>query len=275
LIPRDHILEWRELAPWPLDNQVEQDLVIRRALVAIFSPRQLRPAFALRGGTALYKLHFPAARYSEGIDLVQTRPEPAGPAMAELRAVLDPWLGEPRWKQTAGRVTFTYRFVSEAAPPVPLRLKVEATTREHFSVEPLQEVPFSVRSRWFSGECRIVTYTLDELLATKLRALYQRKQGRDLFDLATVLQSKRVNPRQVASIFLKYLEHEGHRVTRTQFEENLALKMRDAAFLADIGPLLADGYKWEPEVEAPMVSHGLISLLPGEPWRGTALSRTK
>ena len=67
MIPRDHILEWRAQAPWPQDSQVEQDLVISRALVAIFSNDILHDALAFRGGTALYKLHLPAARYSEDI----------------------------------------------------------------------------------------------------------------------------------------------------------------------------------------------------------------
>ena len=73
MIPRDHILEWREKAPWPQDLQVEQDLIIGRALVEIFSNPALHDGLALRGGTALYKLHLPAARYSEDIDLVQTK----------------------------------------------------------------------------------------------------------------------------------------------------------------------------------------------------------
>ena len=38
-------------------------------------------------------------------------------------------------------------------------------------------------SRWFTGAAKVLTYDLDELLGTKLRALYQRKKGRDLFDL--------------------------------------------------------------------------------------------
>lgn len=66
MIPRDYITEWRAHAPWVQDIQVEQDLVISRALVAIFSYPLLREALAFRGGTALYKLHLkPAARYSE------------------------------------------------------------------------------------------------------------------------------------------------------------------------------------------------------------------
>ncbi|EQD36876.1 hypothetical protein B1B_16360, partial [mine drainage metagenome] len=126
MIPRDYITEWRAQAPWVQDFQVEQDLVISRALVEIFSHSVLKDALAFRGGTALYKLYLrPPARYSEDIDLVQMRAEPAGPMMEALRAVLDPWLGRPQWKQTEGRVTFNYRFSSEDTPPVPLKLKVE------------------------------------------------------------------------------------------------------------------------------------------------------
>jgi predicted nucleotidyltransferase component of viral defense system len=273
MIPRDYITEWRAEAPWVQDFQVEQDLVISRALVNIFSHPTLHDAFAFRGGTALYKLHLkPAARYSEDIDLVQTRAEPAGPMMEALRGVLDPWLGRPKWKQTDARVTFTYRFDSEDAPSISLKLKVETNTREHFSVYDLKEIPFTVASRWFEGSCNIHSYALDELLSTKLRALYQRKQGRDLFDLAIALQSGKVDPRRIVNAFLKYMEHEGHNVTRAQFEENLALKMVDPAFLADISPLLSAGYEWDPEAEAPLVASQLIELLPGEPWKGEGVS---
>jgi hypothetical protein len=91
MIPRDYITEWRAHAPWVQDIQVEQDLVICRALVAIFSDPLLKEALAFRGGTALYKLHLkPAARYSEDIDLVQIKAGAAGPMMQALRAVLDP-----------------------------------------------------------------------------------------------------------------------------------------------------------------------------------------
>jgi hypothetical protein len=126
VIPRDYITSWRAQAPWVQDIQVEQDLIICRALVELFSNPVLARSLAFRGGTALYKLYIkPPARYSEDIDLVQMRPEPAGPVMESLRSVLDPWLGAPRWKQTEGRVTFVYRFSSEDTPPIGMRLKVE------------------------------------------------------------------------------------------------------------------------------------------------------
>jgi len=268
VIPHDYITEWRAEAPWVQDFQIEQDLVISRAIVDLFSHPLLQNALAFRGGTALYKLHFkPAARYSEDVDLVQTRAEPAGPMMNAVRGMLDPWLGKPQWKQTDGRVTFVYRFDSEDMPPIPLRLKVEINTREHFCVYGVKQVPFSVASRWFHGSCTIQSYDLDELLGTKLRALYQRKQGRDLFDLATALKDPRVDPARIVTAFSGYMAREGHTVTRAQFEANFALKMRDPQFMADIRPLLAAGYQWDAGAAAPLVSSRLIERLPGDGWK--------
>ena len=130
MIPRDYVTAWRTSAPWVQDAQVEQDLVLSRALVEIFSHPVLAEGLAMRGGTAIYKLYLqPAARYSEDIDLVQIEAGPAGPLMDALRETLNPWLGTPRWRQTEGRVTFVYRFDSEDMPPLPLRLQVEISTR--------------------------------------------------------------------------------------------------------------------------------------------------
>lgn len=262
MIPRDYITEWRAQAPWVQDIQVEQDLVICRALVEIFAHPVLSKALAFRGGTALYKLYItPAARYSEDIDLVQMRAEPAGAVMEALRSTLDPWLGTPRWKQTEGRVTFVYRFASEDNPPINMRLKVEINSREHFAVHGFKQVPFSVASRWFKGECEVSTYELDELLGTKLRALYQRKKGRDLFDLAVALEKDGVDPRRIIKIFAAYMDHGGHAVTRVQFEQNMLQKLKDAQFTADISPLLAKGYSWDIVKAAAAVDKALIQLL--------------
>ena len=72
MIPRAHITHWRQIAPWPSDAQVEQDLVLSRAIVELFSDPHIASALAFRGGTALHKLVFETpGRYSEDIDLVQ------------------------------------------------------------------------------------------------------------------------------------------------------------------------------------------------------------
>jgi hypothetical protein len=140
----------------------------RGSLVELFAHPVLAGALAFRGGTALYKLYIrPPARYSEDIDLVQMRAEPAGPVMEAVRAVLDPWLGTPRWKQTAGRVNFVYRFQSEDVPPISMRLKVETNSREHFAVHGFKQIPFKVSSRWFNGECKFQPMNLTNCSAPK------------------------------------------------------------------------------------------------------------
>ncbi len=269
MIPRDYITEWRASAPWIQDSQVEQDLVISRALVDIFTHPLLSKSLAFRGGTALYKMHIkPAARYSEDIDLVQVTAEPIGPVLEALREKLDHWLGSPTWKQNEGRVTLNYRFASEDMPPLNLRLKIEINSREHFSVFGYTQIPFVVSSRWHSGTAAITTYELDELLGTKLRALYQRRKGRDLFDLAVALENPAVDPARIISAFSEYVEREGNRITRALFEKNLTAKLASPQFTADITPLLASGYAWQIEKAAHDVSTRLIALLPGDPWKG-------
>ena len=70
MIPQADIIAWRRVAPWPDDGMVEQDLVLSRALVEIFSDATLAHGLAFRGGTALHKLVLaPPSRYSEDLDL--------------------------------------------------------------------------------------------------------------------------------------------------------------------------------------------------------------
>ena len=104
MIPKDHITAWRAHAPWLLDAQVEQDLVISRAVVELFRVPELATSLAFRGGTALYKLYLtPPLRYSEDIDLVQVMPGPIGETLDRARSVLDPWLvGRRRNNDTTG-----------------------------------------------------------------------------------------------------------------------------------------------------------------------------
>lgn len=63
MIPQDFITEWREKAPWMQLSQVEQDLVICRALVEIFNHPALKEKLAFRGGTALFAAIRSAGRF--------------------------------------------------------------------------------------------------------------------------------------------------------------------------------------------------------------------
>jgi predicted nucleotidyltransferase component of viral defense system len=240
LIPRAYVANWRTVAPWGTDAQVEQDLVVSRALVDLFGHERLSSCLAFRGGTALHKLVIsPAKRYSEDIDLVQVAEAPIPDLIGGFRSVLDPWLGSPRRDFSSDRVTLRYRFDSEGRPPTPLRLKVEVNTNELSPVMGLRKCPFEVAGPWFSGTTEVVTYHVEELLATKLRALYQRSRGRDLFDIFAVFRATPgIDASEVVRCFRLYLAHQGLEVTRRRFRDNLAAKRADPSFAADIPPLL-------------------------------------
>jgi predicted nucleotidyltransferase component of viral defense system len=269
VIPRAFITEWRSAAPWILDTQVEHDLILSRAMVELYSSDVVRASLAFRGGTALHKLflEYPM-RFSEDIDLVQIESGPIGMVMDAVHMSLDPWLGVPRWKQGPGRVTFYYRYQSESEPVTDVRLKVKINTREHFSVMGFHGHSFAVDSRWFKGRADITTYDVNELLGTKLRALYQRKKGRDLFDLWIAYKQNKILSDHVVNCFLRYLEHNGLRVTRAELEKNLMEKLRDSAFDRDLRPLIPSGAPWDRRTAVRFVLKELAAKLPGESWKG-------
>ncbi|MBN1627773.1 MAG: nucleotidyl transferase AbiEii/AbiGii toxin family protein [Deltaproteobacteria bacterium] len=206
----------------------------------------LAEKLALRGGTALHKLYFhPARRYSEDIDLVQAEPVPIGETLDILQDTLNDFLGKPRRSQKENSVTLIYRMDSEGPPVVPLRLKVEINTREHFAVLGFIKQPFKVVSRWFKGECMITTFQLEELLATKVRALYQRRKGRDLFDLWYGIKEKGADTASIVKIFNEYMRAEGHRISVDDFRGNLETKVGHSGFVEDVVSLLAGNVNYD------------------------------
>jgi predicted nucleotidyltransferase component of viral defense system len=267
MIPEQAIVEWRREAPWTANAMVEQDLIISRALVEMYSLPEISERLAFRGGTALYKLHLrPPARYSEDIDLVQVRPEPIGDTLDLMRGVLDGWLGTPQRKLKEGRVNLIYRFDSEDSPPLRLRLKLEINSREHFTELGMVKVPFEVDSQWFRGRADVTTFAMEELLGTKLRALYQRRKGRDLFDLWLALERGGVNPAALLGCFERYMD--GHAVSRAVFEANLHEKAGRSDFRGDMNTLLRPGLAWDFDEALRVVLEELVARLPGKPWQG-------
>ncbi len=262
MIPQATITHWRNVAPWPQDAQVEQDLILSRALVEIFQEPALVEALAVRGGTALYKLYIGKPdRYSEDIDLVQVKAGGIGPVLDAIRARLDPILGKPRRENNPDNVTLRYRMESEIPPVVPLRLKVEINTREHFTVFGAKSRPFSVESPWFEGTAQVKTYSLEELLGTKLRALYQRRKGRDLYDIWMALGTETVSRPDVVKAFLRYTRSLRKKITGSLFEKNLRGKVSSRQFNEDLRPLLAPTVRYSAEQAARLVERELLALL--------------
>src|SRR5262249_54531460 len=144
------------------------------------------------------------------------------PILEALHNKLDPWLGNPKSEIKYASAKLLYRFETEIPPIQTMRVKIEINTREHFSVFDLQKITYKVENDWFSGQAYVNTYRLEELLGTKLRALYQRKKGRDLFDLAVALKLLKVEPEKVIKCFQEYIKHDNAKVSRAEFEANLS-----------------------------------------------------
>ena len=262
MIPEYAIKEWNKTVPWHRNEQIEQDLVICRALVALFNNEYLATHLAFRGGTALHKLYLqPQPRYSEDIDLVQINAEPISETIGKIREVLS-FLGEPKIKQKAHNNTLIFRFDSEIPPIIPIRLKIEINTREHFNVLELKRHDFSVNNQWFSGNCKTTTYHLEELLGTKLRALYQRRKGRDLFDLYKALTTQNID---IENIILCYHKYIGFAVdnppTQKEYLQNMELKIQDTEFLDDTNLLLRIEDKYNPAEAWELVKNQIIMRL--------------
>jgi len=246
MIPRPSIAKWQQHAPWKEFAQVEQDLIISRTLVEIFSDEFLRENLAFRGGTALHKLYLnPAARYSEDIDLVQIKPGPIKPIMERIGEVVT-FFEEKRVTQVRGHgAKALYRFTSEYEE-IRMRLKLEINCKEHFNVLDWVDFPFEVASEWFSGKAEIRTYNINELLGTKLRALYQRSKGRDLFDLDYSRRNNDLNIEQIINCFKEYTSFATGKKppSKKEFLLNIEEKENSAEFIGDMEALLRPEVKY-------------------------------
>lgn len=273
MIPAQNIVAWGTIVPWADQRQVEQDLIISRALVAIFADPFLREALRFRGGTALNKLHFPAPlRYSEDIDLVRTQAGPIGPVLDALRAVLQPWLGQANYDPSNVAPKLRFRADAEDGSGVPIRLKVETNTSEIEAFDPPLALPFAVDNPWFSGQSDVPTFSREEMLATKLRALLQRDKGRDLYDLDHALTVfSGMDIAKVAELFGKYVALSGQTISRAQAQERMFGKLAKPRLLLDMRPLLPAAQA-EALTDATTLTsfqrvyEAFIEHLPGDSW---------
>ncbi|ENZ5126161.1 nucleotidyl transferase AbiEii/AbiGii toxin family protein [Pseudomonas aeruginosa] len=226
------------------------------------SVTRLREHLAMRGGTVLHKAHLaPAARYSEDIDLVLVKAMDTDTLDRHLRRVLTPVLGRPSDSLIADawlairNVLRPSRILRTAYKFVPLGLqreetiKVEVNLNESASVYPLVEVALDVLDE--DGEPVLAlarSYDINEMLGTKTRALMQREQGRDLFDLTHAWQLSEagstpyaVDGAKAMQAFAWYLEKEGTHFSAQEANAHLDARLGKAGFRHDMDTLLRPG----------------------------------
>jgi predicted nucleotidyltransferase component of viral defense system len=279
VIPQAYLNEWATLAPWPQQAQVEQDLVLSRLIVEIAQHELLAGELAFRGGTCLHKLHLPKQlRYSEDLDYVRRTHSPIKPYLTALREIaLGIGLIEHATNQSGKMVHIIFD-----APPTDsagrIRVKIETNITETEPFLPRITRPYAVDSRWWSGAADVSTFQIEELMSTKLRALYQRRKGRDLFDLWHVLNDLHPDEQLIVDGLAHYM---GETVfSYRELSANLAAKLEHPDFLADLDQLTANSpLRYDVTLAADLIMELLGSRLPGAPgldeiedgrWRASA-----
>lgn len=275
-LTRQDVLLHQKQVPWPVLYQVEQDLLLCRAMVAIFTDDFLSGQVAMRGGTVLHKVHLaPASRYSEDIDLVVVGDRPEEHVRAALKRVLVDVLGKHKASTWATlklavrnmakpsrilRVIYEVPSVSE--PGKMLTIEVEANVTERTPYMPVVKFPFCVPFQEQELCADIPSYDIHEMLGTKMRALFQRTKGRDLFDLYWALsQNSAVECAEVIKCFQHYMREEETEVSRQEFLEHLDLRLQDSGFCSDMTHLLRSGLVYDPQEAGRYVRENLIMSL--------------
>jgi hypothetical protein len=199
-----------------------------------------------------------------------------GPILDRIRAVLEPWMGRGHYDLgiIGPKLTFTME-AEDKNSPAPIRVKVETATRERTAYLGAQAMRFEVKNPWFTGTADIATFSKEEILATKLRALLQRDKGRDLLDLShAVAEFQGLDCSKVVACFGKYLAAGGQAISRAEAEQRMFAKLDDPSFLADVRPLLsADEAEKFDDAAAnaafKVVFSEFIKRIPGHPWADT------
>jgi predicted nucleotidyltransferase component of viral defense system len=238
MITYDAITAWGVSHPWPTREQIEQDMLLSKALCDIFNCEKLAGELLFRGGTALNKLVLKKPyRYSEDLDFVRTNQGGIGGIMRELTDIGN--AAGYHVKTKIGKFPKVY-WHGTAQTGLALRIKIEINTYERMPVMPTIKVKHTIQSDWYTGTADIWTFQLEEIAATKLRALYQRSKGRDLFDLWLLTTEVGVDTALVCKVFAEY-KPDGYSAKKAI--KNLEAKLQNGGFISDVNNLITADMK--------------------------------
>ncbi len=240
MITAADIAHWRTQVPWVSPEHVEQDLVLSRLIVEFANHPLLGADLVFRGGTCFHKLWLDRPwRYSEDLDYVRRHEGGIGDVLDAIREVATT-VGFDDVRTEIGRHSKA-RLRSTYLSGQRLQIKVEMNTFERSPALPTVTRRLAVASPWFTGVAAVPTFAASELTATKIRALFQRSKGRDLFDLWLAVEHAGLTPGDIASCFGPY-RPDGWTAARAH--DNLDAKLNDPTFTTDLELLVA---RWPSE----------------------------
>ena len=129
-----------------------------------------------------------------------------------------------------------------------------------------------MENEWFSGEAKIKTFLVDEILSTKFRALLQCDKGRDVFDIGRALDEfDGMGPEAVVKGMTHYLDMSGDVIHRAAAEERLFAKLKTMTMRDDMRSLVPVSQRHLVTEEKGKKAIGsifscLVGHLPGKSW---------
>ena len=252
MIPDNSITEWSAYAPWATRAQIEQDLLLSHLMIEISNNDYLGKDLIFRGGTCLHKLHLPAPyRYSEDLDYVRENTYGIKDTFTELARIASD-IGFSTSTELNKIPKFFMR--TTASDGSSIKIKIEINAHERTFAHPRILMRHAITSSWFSGSADILTFRVEEMIATKIRALYQRRKGRDLFDLWLALNVLNLDPSAIVSSFACY----NPGFTARQSIANLREKLQNEDFRQDLSLMLIN---WPVGYEIDQAAEELIAKI--------------
>lgn len=204
----------------PIIN-IEKDYVIGWLLWGIYTDAALTRALILKGGNCLRKVYIPETRFSDDLDFTTGRTPDPGEFRLHLESLcervadasgIDFDTGrtrvsvgatpDPDCRALDGRVYFK-GFAGDSS--LTMRIKFDVCDYEKI-VLPTQIHPL-IHQFSDAADCdaSIIVYSLEEVIAEKLRSWIQRTRSRDLFDLGRILQLKPIpiSPKNILTAFFR------------------------------------------------------------------------
>jgi predicted nucleotidyltransferase component of viral defense system len=239
------VRNWADQGRIPDLTLAELDYRLVHALQAIYADPFLRDRLCLKGGTALNKLYFPDhGRLSVDLDfnavgprdqVLEERTQFSRQVMNALGHQDENYDFTYRWRYDQATVYARYTPLTGVAQQ---RLKVEISFIERFAILGREQ-----RSLPVSPPEKLVvvnTYRLEELASTKLRALYDRRKGRDIYDLFRIANPG-LDQAAVRKMVLYYFYRAKKVFHYPTFVENVERKIAERGFRDDVRGLIRRG----------------------------------
>jgi len=257
MIPASDITKWSISHPWATRDNIEQDFLLSQAICEIAKDTFLGNELVIRGGTAFHKLFLPKPlRYSEDLDYVRTTAGGIGPIMNQL-SIIGENLGYKVNSSLSKYPKVLWKNTAESGQL--LKIKIEINTYERSPSMSLITIFHNVETEYYKARAAVRTFQPEELVATKIRALYQRSKGRDLFDIWLALEMLSLNPETILSAFESY-RPEG--MTSNSTIKNLIKKLENRQFIEDLDNLaILREIGYEPAIAGGIIINKLLCKL--------------